>query len=215
MRQPPSGGDQLFQPGALIALEQLDERMPMFVPSRRHRLCWRGRCAPGRRHICCGCLRFQQIPRSYRRNGRAGYGLRATLIRPESFRPYDINFNEYAGPVSSSRRRIKIPSDFRFDSRSRGRPSEAWPPIFCITASYQGLRREDRGSDALRFDASNKIARCVSVSLAGELHRDHPLEVGGAVAVTTASPEPATSRAGQEFADHLIGGSLLQAPERP
>ena len=78
MRQPSSGGDQLFQPGALIALEQFDHACDLRALAGRRR-CWRGRCAPGRRHICCG-LRFRRIIVRVRRNGRAGYGLRAALI---------------------------------------------------------------------------------------------------------------------------------------
>ena len=42
------------------------------------------------------------------------------------------------------------------------KPKEESPPLTC------GIAPQDNGG-ALRFDASNKIARCVSVSLAGEL----------------------------------------------
>ena len=78
MGQPPRGGDQLFQPGALIALEQFDHARDLRVLAGRRR-CWCGRCAQGRRHICCG-LRFRRILVHIRGNGRAGYGLRFALI---------------------------------------------------------------------------------------------------------------------------------------
>ena len=75
MGQPPRGGDQLFQPGALLALEQFDHPRDLRALAGRRR-CWCGRCAPGRRHICCG-LRIRRILVRVLRNGRAGYGLRA------------------------------------------------------------------------------------------------------------------------------------------
>ena len=61
---------RLFQPGALIALEQFDHACDLRALAGRRR-CWCGRCAPGRRHICCG-LRFRRIIVRIRRNGRAG-----------------------------------------------------------------------------------------------------------------------------------------------
>src|SRR5208337_3338435 len=50
MGQPPRGGDQLIQPGALIALEQFDHPRDLRALTGRRR-CWRRRCAPGRRQI--------------------------------------------------------------------------------------------------------------------------------------------------------------------
>ena len=40
MRQPPSGGDQLFQPGALIALEQFDHACDLRALAGRGRIDW-------------------------------------------------------------------------------------------------------------------------------------------------------------------------------
>ena len=73
MRQPPGGGDQLFQLRALIALEQFDHPRDLRALAGRRR-CWCGRRARGRRHICCG-LRFRRILVRVLRNGRAEYGL--------------------------------------------------------------------------------------------------------------------------------------------
>ena len=163
MGQPPSGGDQLFQPGALIALEQFDHACDLRALAGRRR-CWRGRCAPGRRHICCG-LRFRRIPFVFGETAVLGMDCEPRSSAGMAFSPATVNFNEYAWPVSSSRRQISIP-DLALISLTR--PAfRSLAATFCVAAPFRVLGAMRQRS--LRFDASNKIARCVSVSLAGEL----------------------------------------------
>ena len=158
MRQPPSGGDQLFQPGALIALEQFDHACDLRALSGRRRS-WCGRCAPGRRHICCG-LRFRRIIVRIRRNGRAWYG-EPRSSAGMAFSPATVNFNEYAWPVSSSRRQISIPV-FALISRTR--------PAF---RSWVAKRRPDEGQRPDRSWRSGGLA-CELARRACARHRFHP-----------------------------------------
>ena len=126
--------------------------------------CWCGRCAPGRRHICCG-LRFRRILVRVLRNGRAGYGLRAALIGRDGLQSRVSQFQR----IRLARFLVPSPgfhSRLRFDLRTR--PAfRSLVATFCFAAAFRvfgGMRQR-----SLRCDASNKIARCVSVSLAGEL----------------------------------------------
>ena len=159
------GGDQLFQPGALIALEQFDHACDLRALAGRRR-CWRGRCAPGRRHICCG-LRFDKSSFVFGETAVLGMDCEPRSSAGMAFSPATVNFNEYAWPVSSSRRQISIP-DLALISLTR--PAfRSLVATFCAAAAlrvFGGMRQR-----SLRCDASNKIARCVSVSLAGELIR--------------------------------------------
>ena len=128
-----------------------------------------------------------------------------------AFSPATVNFNEYAWPVSSSRRQISIP-DFALISLTR--PAfRSLAATFCVAAAFRVFGAMRQLILAFRRLEQNRTL-CVS-KFGRRTHRDHPLGFGGAVAVTTASPEWATSRAGPRIADHFIGGSLLQAPERP
>jgi hypothetical protein len=85
MGQPPRGGDQLIQPDALIALEQLDHARDLRALTERWP-CRRGCCGAGRHCICSGIL-FRRFLVCVLRNGRAGYRARDALIggdRPQS-----------------------------------------------------------------------------------------------------------------------------------
>ena len=58
-----------------------------------------------------------------------------------AFSPATVNFNEYAWPVSSSRRQIFIP-DLALISLTR--PAfRSLAATFCVAAAFQGLRRDE------------------------------------------------------------------------
>ena len=155
------------------------------------RRCWRGRCAPGRRHICCG-LRFRRIIVRIRRNGRAWYGLRAALIGRDGLQPCDGQFQRIAWPVSSSCRIFRFRT---FASISRTRPAfRSLAATFRVVAPFRvfGAMRQR----SLRSDASKSIARCVSVSLGQENSSGSSSRFWWRCRRHHREPEPATSRAG-------------------
>ena len=197
MGQPPRGGDQLFQPGALLALELgISITRAIFV-------LWRGAVAVG----AAVALRAAAIFAAFVFCGTAVLGMdcEPRSSAAMAFSPASVNFNEYAWPVSSSRRQASIPV-FALISREAG--------LQKLGRDLSAPRRLSRvfggiGSDPCVVTPGTESTLCVG-EFGGGL-RDHPLGFGGAVAVTTASPEPADKPGGaEEFADHFIGGSLLR-----
>ena len=100
-----------------------------------------------------------------RRNGRAWYGLRAALIGRDGLQPCDGQFQRIrlacflvASPDLHSGPRFDLAHEAGLQKLGRD---------LLRRGGFQGLRRDEAA--ILAFDASDKIARCVSVSLAGEL----------------------------------------------
>ena len=161
--EPPSGGDQLFQLVALIALEQFDHARDLRALA--------GRVAVGAAvalraaAIFAAVFAFDELSFVFGETAVLGMDCEPRSSAGMAFSPATVNFNEYAWPVSSSRRQISIP-DLALISLTR--PAfRSLAATFCVAAPFRvfGAMRQR----SLRFDASNKIARCVSVSLAGEL----------------------------------------------
>ena len=190
MGQPPRGGDQLIQPGALIALEQFDHARDLRALAGRWQ-CRRGRCTPVRRRIRRH-LHFRQILVRVRRNGRAGYGLRVALIGSDDLQSRVSQFQR----IRLARFFVAPPgfhSGLRFDLARQAGCQKLGRDLL-QRAGFQGLRRNEAAILALRRGGQNRELR---VGKFGQrTHRGHPLGLNGAVAVTTASPGPETSRAG-------------------
>ena len=81
-----------------------------------------------------------------------------------AFSPATVNFSDYASAIS---RRVGQASSPVFALIFARRPAFKLGRDLLRGGGFHGLRH-DRGSDSLRSDASDSIANCVSVSLAGE-----------------------------------------------
>ena len=129
-----------------------------------------------------------------------------------AFSPATVNFNEYAWPVSSSRRQ-NLHSGPRFDLAHEAGLQKLGRDLL-RRGAFQGLRRDEAAILAFRRLEQNRTL-CVSIVWQGDSSgsssrfwrrcRRHHRE-------PRTGDEPGGA---EEFADHFIGGSLLQAPERP
>jgi hypothetical protein len=208
MRQPPRGFNKLIQPRALIALEQCDHAGDLGALAWHRR---RSRRLPNR-SVFAAIFAFDESSFVFGATFVLGMDCEWQSSTAIAFSPASVNFNEYAWPLSSSRRQASTPV-FALISRTR-------PAVRSLAATFRaapvfsvfGAMRQR----SLRWDASNKIARCVPVSLAGEL-------IGVTLSVLAAlspspprAPDRETSPAGPKNSPiYLIGGSLLQASKRP
>ena len=209
MGQPPGAGDQLFQLRALIAFEQLDHARDLRALAGRRR-CWCGYCAPSRRHICCG-IRFRRFLVRVLRHCRVGYGLRTALIGGDRLQSRVGQLQRIRLAcflVASPGFHSGIRFDLAHEAGSQKLGNDLLPSRgFRV---FGGMRER-----SLRCDASDRIANCVSESLAGEFIGIIPLGLSGAIAVTTASPGPETSRRGRRIQRSTYRRGNPQTPGLP
>ena len=104
------------------------------------------RCAPGRRHICCG-LRFRRTLVRVLRNGRAGYGLRAALIGRDGLQSRVSQFQR----IRLARFLVASPgfhSALRFDLARQASLQKLGRDLL-RRGGFQGLRRDEAAILAL------------------------------------------------------------------
>ena len=130
MGQPPRGGDQLFQPGALLALEQFDH--PRDLRALAGRVAVGAAVALRAAAIFAAVFAFDKSSFVFGGTAVLGMDCEPRSSAAMAFSPASVNFNEYAWPVSSSRRQISIP-DLALISLTR--PAfRSLAATFCVAA---------------------------------------------------------------------------------
>ncbi len=171
------------------------------------RQCWCGRCAPGRCHICCG-LRFRRSIVRMRRNVRAWYGLRVRSSPAMAFSPASVNFNEYAWPVSSSRRQASIPP---FALISRARPARTFVQAAASVLGANTLSIKLNHLPPLNEDIASLLQRAVG----GEEKRRCAAGSEVGAPPPSAAPTPAPRILALEKPRHLRSHREQCAPPAP